>query len=730
MWSTSSMAKQVADTRTYLRQPVACYAYIERPTTYTLWGDLQLAANVDPQLISSNKLTSKNMSHSAINVCHEIEQPWTKKPQKAGLLSLIEGAMNLNDLSSILKEYRSALSSIHIRSMRVQVRHLESIRPCLLEDNSSLMARNLVAELNQLLLHRQKYGDPLNVLIKKRTRRKDSNTLSTEAVGKYPIQDAGAASVSVVIHNLYGLAKGGKKPEETFFEATMHTIEISMLDLEPKQLSSIMWSLAKLEYSPCNNWMRLFYEHSLSSLESFGPRELCTIIWALATLQLHPHASWLKLWVEACRSHLSGFSPRDLSQTLWAFAKLQYKPGVGWNQMYLRQCAASAGHMHARDISNILWACARLDLSVPESLVEALLAPLVSSHSPKVSRLLPRDSSEMLWAIGRLKRQVHPRFLHFLLSNFAQARPSPKTGRYNPAVHLCPQDVVNVCWSLASLSYQPHPSVKELLIKQACWAMSYTGREKRKPRSESALVDGLIQINSPALIEKGRTGDKSPSMISTSSIGQSIALPVTLWSLTRLGWARDSPLLLTLAAKSAAGASILTPQGLALILYCLARNLYRPRQEVLQSMLHSLQLYMKARAEVVEAVGHGDDQDGIRAQTAAMLLWSLGKLGFAPSVTWIRELLVHTVQLLPHATGEELCNLAKGLALLGYQPDSFWLQVFSDSLVNSQVPKTLPGVLRRWKPLHERQLSALRWALPRLGLRPDLVDEGTLGSSF
>ena len=151
----------------------------------------------------------------------------------------------------------------------------------------------------------------------------------------------------------------------------------------------------------------------------------------------------------------------------------------------------------------------------------------------------------------------------------------------------------------------------------------------------------------------------------------------------------------------------MTPQGTSMVLYCFARAGYRPRPALLVSLLQRLQLGEDcstildlAGGDPTDSVMEGDGEDmeredlrGVRgrqhlssgevdsasadpgssltvrgvggaggdvsAQTAAVLLWSMGKLGFRPPDSWIRSLLVHTVHLLPRAQPRELCNLAK-----------------------------------------------------------------------
>ena len=70
------------------------------------------------------------------------------------------------------------------------------------------------------------------------------------------------------------------------------------------------------------------------------------------------------------------------------------------------------------------------------------------------------------------------------------------------------------------------------------------------------------------------------------------------------------------------------------MLYCLARYGYRPGPTLVRSVL-------LAMGEVA-AEGGG----GLTAQTASMLLWSLGRMRYRPLSAWTRMLQVNTAQLL------------------------------------------------------------------------------------
>ncbi len=141
--------------------------------------------------------------------------------------------------------------------------------------------------------------------------------------------------------------------------------------------------------------------------------------------------------------------------------------------------------------------------------------------------------------------------------------------------------------------------------------------------------------------------------------------------------------LLTSSARAAAAAApCLAPQGAALVIHSFARAGYRPNPQLVWRLLARLRLGDDDDAEDATP-SSGRRRVGrvaVSAQTAAMLLLSLGRLGYRPPEGWTRLLLAHTVNLLPSASSEELRNLAMGLALVRHKPEPLWVRFFCECL--------------------------------------------------
>ena len=599
----------------------------------------------------------------------------------------------------------------------------------------------------------------------------------------------------------------------------------------PQELCTLLWALATLRLHPGPAWLEAWTSACLPRLPAFSPRDLTQTLWALATLRYHREghgrnsssscggggggdATWALAALSRAAATARGFSARDLANLLWACARLSLLddlsvlggPGADATTSSSSSSSSSSSVMHqSREFDGGSSGGGGMTASW---WLSTMLAPLAASEVA-LSRVKPRDAAEMLWALGRIGQRPPPRLLHALLWRFTSCGPPPlpaaggssssssshTPGQPPPSQQLCVQDVANVCWALAVLRFQPHGSLREGLVAMATW-VAEVGFERPGYNSLKGGPQFVSQVEAgdPSAaakdawhgreddVHQGRgrasVADDGAFLMIGADVG--LALPVVLWSLTRLGWAADAPMLMAAAARAAAASSAteLSPQGASMMLYCFARAGYRPRPVLLARLLARLcpegdsdgvpssasatttaPIRALAASEAAAAVAAGNLREGrhgggIRAQTAAIVLWSLGKLRFCPPDAWTRRLLVHTVHLLPRASPGELCNLAKGLAMLRFRPDALWAGVFSDCLskqllrgrtrgnkpvVVAKQLESPPGAEGLRRPpmgerpplggaargdqaaLHAMQLQGLLWALPCMGMAPRVV---------
>lgn len=508
--------------------------------------------------------------------------------------------------------------------------------------------------------------------------------------------------------------------------------------------------------------------------ERFGPRELCTILWAAATLfprngatadpflppspvsaakaACAPPTSWLTVWVQRCGACMAGFSARDLSQTLWALAKLRHRPDAAWLQAALGHANAahapqaargsstysssSSRQLSARDLANMMWALASMQINPGPRWTSAAISTLVAQgrlDAGARSAASAHDVSQMLWALAALRHHLPPPLMHALVLCLCA----------QPLGSLLPQDVSTSLWALAVLEYQPTLALRKRLLDHivavlvkaatapavqpaaqsgtadmlaAAGAGSQPGggssaTQARLQGQGSVTAGGIANTRSQQQGNALGSGTEGPGQQAhkvpqppagftiAPRVNMSTALPVLMWALTRLRWAEGRMRLLALASRVAAlQAPLITPQGAVMVLYGLSRAQYQPRPGTVDALIKRLRV-------------NPDGSGGVASPLSlALLLRALGSLHYQPPRLWLRRLLARTMHLLPRARLPELCNLARGLALLRHRPDALWLSMFAGCLRKAMVqadPAQLTSGQQRW----------LAWALPRIRVR-------------
>ena len=465
-------------------------------------------------------------------------------------------------------------------------------------------------------------------------------------------------------------------------------------------------------------WVQAALAHASETAGSHSPRDLSNLLWASARLSLlAPHESQQ---TQQTQQTLPSPGPR--------LSTGSKDSSVNAKGTAFHDSAQEAGQAGETGRAGVLDA---------EAWLQAMLGPLVSTER-SIMRASPRDAAEMLWSLARIGLRPPSRLVHALLwrftrqppptlrsTSFSPVPPSPppsSPGRrlaasVSPQPPPCAQDVACVWWSLAALQFLPGGRLMSRLMALADWVM--TGcPSSASPLSSSwsaaigqpfsvrgsltdviSAPDGKSSLAQSTLIYagggrggrsgRGQDNASAPEGGGVSSAGLGQAIPVILWSLTRLGIASGEHLALAAVARTLASSAMgteagnegvplhLSPQGTAMVLYSFARAGYRPRPDLLMTLLEGLDLEgFSVRGDRGGGGGKGSAAKGplvsltpsppqpqargdLHVQTAALVLWSLGRLRFRPTDRWIRLLLLHTVHLLPSAGPSELCNLAK-----------------------------------------------------------------------
>lgn len=101
------------------------------------------------------------------------------------------------------------------------------------------------------------------------------------------------------------------------------------------------------------------------------PQSQSQLLWSLATLQASAPEPWLRRWVGASLRMLPHYSPQDLAVSLWAFAKLQWSPPEVWLRRALSQLGSQLHGFSAQPLAMALWGLAVLSCAPPPELLDA-----------------------------------------------------------------------------------------------------------------------------------------------------------------------------------------------------------------------------------------------------------------------------------------------------------------------------------------------------------------------
>eukprot|EP00466_Bigelowiella_natans_P002042 jgi/Bigna1/80203/fgenesh1_pg.68_\ len=209
---------------------------------------------------------------------------------------------------------------------------------------------------------------------------------------------------------------------------------------KPQEMSSLFWSMAKLSYTPKDEWMKRA-EYRLSACVSFlKPQELSNIMWAYAKLGSSSHSS---------------LKPQAIGNIMWALAKLQTKSIIPELVTAIEEASvAKMSDFNMQNTHNMLWAFATLQLQNRPS---DLLLNSVQNHVFSHARVLtPADIANNIWSSAMLSVKVSDRLFKVL-----QYQAMEKMGLFNA------QELANVLWGMGTLSQRPHAVFMGAFEKQA-----------------------------------------------------------------------------------------------------------------------------------------------------------------------------------------------------------------------------------------------------------------------
>ncbi len=153
---------------------------------------------------------------------------------------------------------------------------------------------------------------------------------------------------------------------------------------------------------------------SHAMVHQLRPRELSSILWAVAKLGAYPGKAWLEDFVHAAHQQMPAFNARDIGITIWAMARFQFHPGHAWMSAFLHQAQAQLHHLDAQALTNLLWGLASLDYHPPDPWLDQWK----QAAGRQLRHLTPQAHANAVWALARMQRAPGPTWeakLHHLL---------------------------------------------------------------------------------------------------------------------------------------------------------------------------------------------------------------------------------------------------------------------------------------------------------------------------
>lgn len=114
---------------------------------------------------------------------------------------------------------------------------------------------------------------------------------------------------------------------------------------------------------------------ALGRMSCFGPRQLSQLIWAVARLGFLPGRAWMDRFADKARCQFRSFDARGLANTAWAFATMgHYRPNDAWTRELCAHFARDLRHASPQAVANTLWALGRLRVRPEDAWIQGVLA--------------------------------------------------------------------------------------------------------------------------------------------------------------------------------------------------------------------------------------------------------------------------------------------------------------------------------------------------------------------
>ncbi|GAX74158.1 hypothetical protein CEUSTIGMA_g1607.t1 [Chlamydomonas eustigma] len=421
-------------------------------------------------------------------------------------------------------------------------------------------------------------------------------------------------------------------------------------------------------------------------------RQLSNMLWAVAKCGHIPHPIWLKIIVSALARHWGTYDPQHVSNVAYALALLGYDPGKAWLMRLLKESVRVLEDFKPQELSNLLYALS-----------------LMSSRYRIGSRWL-----------SLMRKQTHQCMQDF-------------NG----------QELANLCWSMSRF----HQADRKKSSKPA--SLTYDNdisQTEESKQSYNIEAGGYEESTQPPAHQAFDTSPTSPQAQTRTSENHAMHHAwmerLLLAAQLRLHAADLSPqavccILLSCAKMGHRPPDVLLrstcnmikqelrhqycPQALSNLLLAFTYLGFRPQQDFLVECEAALEIHMSNQPSLKGtptqgvSVKHKDfvrgfitrvSREELLPQHLANSLWSMAKMGWCPSPTYLHGHMQLCVSFLHKFKSSEVAQMLLALSALGIRPSPDFLELMCI--------QALPGSHN----LGGREASVILHSLVSLGHHP------------
>lgn len=318
-----------------------------------------------------------------------------------------------------------------------------------------------------------------------------------------------AMNVGHIADVIWAIAKARRRPPAALLTVLSSQLLLKRRWIEPKQISIILWSLAKCGILTLHTAQRaatppdavsqciaMLLEQATEKAMHFNAKDLTHTLWALATAgvsnhhkhksrdserkqSLHnTHALVAALCLRGVQLQ-NTLTHQGISMCLWSFAKLRldrHSHGNMFLHALINQAKLQRGFT-AEGIATSLWALASIDILRKQGELAALLCTRVTVPECRRS-LQARHISNILWALEKAELRVEPWLVTILTERAVVVQR-----------HLNPHSISTTLWALSKASVRLHNDFLHAISRQ-----TVLQAKDFQPRDIATLLSALVAI--------------------------------------------------------------------------------------------------------------------------------------------------------------------------------------------------------------------------------------------